>query len=59
MSFVNTRLSLPKTNVALHKFKDCDKCKQPRAPEGGVDMGSRWICANCWTLRAVRPKNRG
>lgn len=55
MSFVNSRISLPRTAAPQHKFKHCSKCDQPRAPEGGIEMSpTRWICASCWTLKAVR-----
>lgn len=61
MSFVNARLDLPRTPAPqpLHKFRQCSKCNTDRPPEGGVQMNpTRWVCANCWTLRATRkPRN--
>ena len=62
MSFVQRHIYIsdnhpPKQPV--HQFKHCSKCDEERAPEGGVDMGNgKWLCANCWTIRATRSKKR-
>lgn len=40
-------------NQAVHKFKLCNKCEKERAPEGGVEMGSKWMCATCWIRRST------
>lgn len=39
----------------LHRFRDCNKCLKPRAPEGGVQMNAnKWLCAQCWAARAAQ-----
>lgn len=59
MSFVRKQLALGDTPRNSHPFRLCFKCEEKKPPEGGMDMGSgRWMCAVCWTLRAVRPKGR-
>ena len=58
MSFVTKQINL-KGNVTqpAHRFKRCDKCETEKPPEGGMDMGrGRWICAVCWTRKAVARK---
>lgn len=58
VSFVKQSINL-KGNVAqpAHRFKTCDKCETKKPPEGGMDMGrGRWICAACWTQKALRKK---
>jgi hypothetical protein len=35
----------------LHKYKLCNKCDVEKPPEGGIDMGHKWICAHCWVAR--------
>lgn len=34
-----------------HKFKLCTKCKSEKPPEGGIEMGHKWICQSCWLKR--------
>jgi len=39
----------------MHRFKLCSKCNQEKPPEGGIEMSAtRWICAACWTHKAIR-----
>lgn len=59
MSFVRSQLSLPRNTPKqpVHQFKYCTKCYSNRPPEGGVEMGpGKWLCANCWTIRATRTR---
>ena len=35
----------------LHPFKICNKCDEQKPPEGGIDMGHKWICQPCWIMR--------
>lgn len=62
MSFVNKRIGLEGNphKQPVHQFKTCAKCSQSRAPEGGVEMGpTKWYCAECWALRAMRKPAKG
>ena len=34
-----------------HKFKLCTKCETEKPPEGGIEMGVKWICQSCWNKR--------
>lgn len=43
-------------NFSTNKFKFCTKCETPKPPEGGIDMGSKWICQSCWN-RKITGKN--
>jgi hypothetical protein len=52
MSFVLQRIELKGTHHS-HQFKFCGKCEAEKPPEGGIDMGQKWICASCWTRRAT------
>jgi hypothetical protein len=36
---------------ANHKFKLCTKCDISKPPEGGIEMGIKWICQQCWNKR--------
>ena len=36
-----------------HKFKLCTKCDTPKPPEGGIDMGHKWMCQSCWLKRTT------
>jgi len=52
--FVAQQLTLG-SKQPYHKLKTCDKCKEVRPPEGGIQMSpNKWHCANCWTRRAIR-----
>ncbi len=43
----------------LHRFRDCDKCKKAKPPEGGVQMNpTKWLCAQCWAARAATAPRR-
>ena len=35
----------------LHPYKTCNKCDESKPPEGGIDMGHKWICQTCWIMR--------
>lgn len=55
MSFQKNGINLPKTPVHANKLRLCNKCEELKPPEGGVQMSAaRWICASCWTNRAIR-----
>ena len=56
MSFADRQLSLPNSfRKELHKFKLCGKCQKEKPPEGGTELGpGRWICASCWSRRAIQ-----
>lgn len=56
MSFVNARIGLSGSHpVNTRPLRMCDKCQRERLPEGGIQMNpTRWICAECWTKRAVK-----
>jgi formylmethanofuran dehydrogenase subunit E len=45
------RIRLWGSPVSGQPKKDCDYCKENRVPEGGVQMGKRWMCAKCWGKR--------
>lgn len=56
MSFVSHALSLPGAVKGVHPLKPCSRCQRLATPEGGIDMGPRWICAACWIQhRATKP----
>ena len=60
MSFVNEPLLLnddaPRPS---HKFKLCDKCLKSKPPEGGIEMSkTKWICAVCWTRKAILRRDK-
>jgi hypothetical protein len=38
-------------NFSSNKFKFCTKCDISKPPEGGIDMGHKWICQSCWLKR--------
>jgi hypothetical protein len=35
------------------KFKFCNKCETMKPPEGGLDMGHKWMCQSCWLKRTT------
>jgi hypothetical protein len=37
----------------VHKLKLCHKCDSNKPPEGGLDLGQKWICQSCWILRTT------
>jgi len=43
-------------NFSTNKFKFCTKCEVMKPPEGGIEMGPKWHCQNCWTKR-ITSKN--
>lgn len=47
-------LVLPNSSVNEGKFKSCFKCEERKPPEGGIEMGQKWMCANCWIIKATR-----
>ncbi len=54
-----TPVTINGTCVRAHKFKLCSKCETKKAPEGGVDMGTRWICHDCWIRRKTSGNIKG
>jgi len=36
---------------SANKFKLCTKCDTSKPPEGGIEMGSKWICQPCWNRK--------
>lgn len=59
MSFVKQQIVLKDTPRNSHPLKLCFKCEEKKPPEGGTDMGrGRWMCAVCWTHRAVKPRGK-
>jgi hypothetical protein len=38
-------------NQPVHKLRNCNKCDVIKPPEGGIDMGHKWICQSCWIAR--------
>ena len=38
-------------NQPSHKLRNCNKCDEIKPPEGGIDMGHKWICQTCWIMR--------
>ncbi len=48
MSFLNVDLNLKGANKNHRPLKECSRCKENREPSGGIEMGSKWICAACW-----------
>jgi len=53
VSFVRNPVEL-NGNRHNHQFKFCGKCESEKPPEGGIDMGQKWICGPCWTRRVTR-----
>lgn len=47
-------LVLPNSSMNEGKFKNCFKCEEKKPPEGGIEMGQKWMCANCWIIKATR-----
>jgi len=35
----------------VHKYKCCNACDKSKPPEGGIDMGHKWICQACWIAK--------
>jgi len=33
---------------STHKFKLCAKCDTDKPPEGGIEIGHKWMCQSCW-----------
>ena len=59
MSFIKNGINMANTPRNMHKFRLCNKCNQDRPPEGGIEMNpTRWICAACWTHRAIKRSNK-
>jgi len=40
-------------NPPANKFKFCNKCETHKPPEGGLDMGHKWMCQSCWLKRTT------
>lgn len=56
MSFVTQNINLNgNRKQPVHPHRMCTKCNEMRIPEGGIEMRpGRWICAACWTNRAIK-----
>lgn len=55
MSFVEKQLNLRERMPGQAKLLMCAKCEREKVPEGGVQMNpNKWVCASCWTRRAIR-----
>lgn len=56
------RRAKPVVAVAAGRMKHCDRHDGLAVPEGGVDLGVRWICAKCWlevqSVRQLRAINQ-
>lgn len=60
MSFVKKQLMLNGGNPPqpVHQFRVCGKCSENKPPEGGIQLSpTKWICAACWTRKAVVRKS--
>jgi hypothetical protein len=53
MSFAEQQLQIG-AKQPCHQFKLCGKCQQDKPPEGGIEMGGKWMCAGCWTRRSAK-----
>jgi hypothetical protein len=40
-------------NQPVHKLRCCNKCDEVKPPEGGIDMGHKWICQSCWIAKKI------
>ena len=40
-----------KISMNSHPLKKCSKCLEMRVPEGGIEMGQKWICGACWIAK--------
>jgi len=53
--YIKGRNMMPQIDIGArfsnHKFKLCTKCDIDKPPEGGIDMGHKWICQSCWNKR--------
>ena len=59
MSFATRSIILPGSLKTSEALRECSKCGDQRAPEGGVDLSpTRWVCARCWARRAQATTNR-
>jgi formylmethanofuran dehydrogenase subunit E len=47
------RIRLWGSPVGNRPFRKCDKCQEERAPEGGIEIGKKWMCARCWGKRTA------
>lgn len=45
---VTERRTQPDFAISGGRMKHCDRHDGLAVPEGGVDLGARWICAKCW-----------
>jgi hypothetical protein len=37
----------------VHRLKHCYKCDTTKPPEGGIDMGHKWMCQACWIFKTT------
>lgn len=59
MTFHRSRLELPGSTQPqpAHLFRECSKCNDMRAPEGGIELRpGKWVCHSCWTKRVWSKK---
>jgi hypothetical protein len=40
----------------VHRYKCCNACDKDKPPEGGIDMGHKWICQACWIAKKTGKK---
>lgn len=59
MSFTKQAIRLNgSSNRPVHQLKHCTKCDSERVPEGGIELKpGRWVCAVCWSKRAMARKS--
>jgi hypothetical protein len=36
-----------------HRLKLCYKCDTTKPPEGGIDLGHKWMCQSCWISKTT------
>lgn len=57
MSFVKQQVVLAKSGLTSgHSKRVCSVCEKTRVPEGGIEMGGKWVCAVCWVNRVRKRK---
>jgi len=45
-------------NQPVHKLRSCNNCDGIKPPEGGIDMGHKWICQACWLSKKIGKHQR-
>ena len=46
-------ITLGDSQQPVHKLKLCNRCNETKPPEGGVDMGQKWLCQGCWLFKTT------